>query len=162
MAKIKKLHLSNLEGEKIHLVGVVCHIPDYRLSHFINSYLNLRLKKFGDFSPSFQSLSYSWYYYFHEEFRSHFYLIANRGEGSYLLPQLKNFDYLFFVKGAIPEENMVHTVTLLRNTPTISAAYTQEITKIKRYDELLEALEIHEMKEILIPGKVKKYPNTKI
>lgn len=136
-----------LEGdffEGYTLLGIVCGLPDFRITHFINQQAHLDLKKYRDFSLNGEPENrFSWYHYENEELRRDYYLIQNKRGTSVLLPDLRNFDYLLLLYGNIPPSYREEILAVLRNTPYITAAFEQDLNNLKNGDLLIVKNEHH-------------------
>jgi hypothetical protein len=154
----KKLQVSGNFTEGYHLLAIVSNLPDYRLSYFINDYWNIGLKKYTDFDPDFSGSGFSWYYCLDDDREISYYLFANKSQGMLLKKELKQFDYLLLMKGNFANHFYDEKTVQLRKVPQIIGVFPQDLQKLKNMDEFLEALEMHELKEVIIPSKPKKYP----
>lgn len=155
----KKLQVSgNILSEGFHLMGIASNLSDYRLCHFINDRWNIGLKKYGDFAVESAEEGFSWYFYYDDNWQIYYYLIANRNENGFLKKEWKQFDYLLLIKGSISSEFLNEKISQLRRVPQVIGVFQQELQKVKNMDVFLEALEMHELHEIIIPSKPQKYP----
>ncbi|MBN2638087.1 MAG: IPExxxVDY family protein [Bacteroidales bacterium] len=155
----KKLQVSgNILSDEFNLLGIVGHLADYRLSHFINELWETGLRKYENFAIDQDENGFSWYFYFDDNLQVYYYLMANRAETGFLKKELKQFDYLLLIKGTIPEDLLTERINKLRNVQQIVGVFRQDIQKTKNMGVFLEALELHELHEIIIPSKTKKYP----
>ena len=75
-----------------------------------------------------------------------------------LKKELKQFDYLMLIKGSFANHFYDEKIIQMRKIPQIIGVFQQDMQKLKNMDEFLEALEMHELKEVIIPSKPKKYP----
>ena len=142
MAKKRFLEGDFFEGYS--LLGIVCGLPDFRTTHFINRQAHLDLKKYRDFSLNEGAKNgFSWYHYENEELRRDYYLIQNKRGTAVLLPELRNFDYLLLLYGNIPPSYRKEILTILRKTPYITAAFEQDLNKLKNGDLLIVKNEHH-------------------
>ena len=153
----KKLFVSGDIREGFYLLSLVSNLADYRISFFINSNLGIVLKKYGDFISEPDKSPYSWFYFYDADLHIYYYLFANKSQGRNLIPELKRFDYLLFIKGSFPENFFNDKTVKLRTIADIQAVFQQDVLKIKNTDLLLEALELHELKEVIIPSRGQKY-----
>ncbi len=140
----KKRFLEGNFFEGYSLLGIVCGLPDFRMAHFINRQLHLHLKKQKDFSlTENQKATFSWYQYQNEELRRHYFLIQNKKAADVLLPALRSFDYLLLLYGNFSPAYLDEILTLLRKTPHITAAFEQDLNKLKNGDLLIAQNERH-------------------
>lgn len=153
----KKLFVSGDSREGFYLLSMVSSIADYRISFFINSQLGIMLKKYDDFISEPDKTPYSWFYFYDADLHIYYYLFANKNQGKNLIPELRRFDYMLFIKGSLPENFFKEKTARLRTIADIQAIFLQDLYKIKNTDLILEALELHELKEVIIPSREQKY-----
>ena len=140
----RKLYLEGDFFDGYSLVGIVCGLPDFRATHFINKYCHLELKKYKDFSLREDNDSrFSWYCFRHEELRRDYYLIQNKNGQDILLPPLRNFDYFLLLYGHITEQYMRELLASLRKTPYVTAVFPQDLNALKNGALLIEKNELH-------------------
>ena len=101
MAKRKK-HILAFEDEPDYdMIGICSHHSDYRLAWNINSTLNLHLKKIESYLVSNKSGSltteHSMYEFFDPENRLTYFMIKNKHEGQFLIPEKPAIDYFLFL-----------------------------------------------------------------
>ena len=100
----QKRHLLSLETSvDFELIGICSHHSDYRLVWGINQELRLQLAKCDDLfaitNKKGQVVSeHSYYFWFDEENLVEFYLIRNKSEGKFLIPERNQIDYFLFVR----------------------------------------------------------------
>ena len=87
------------------LMGICCQEKDYRLCWAINNQLGFEFKKSQDFEikekRKKEPTIYSLYVYEEEEKYRDFFLIANKSEQRFLIPEYKETDYFIMIKGNI-------------------------------------------------------------
>lgn len=153
----KKLQVSGDIREGFQMLSIVSSFADYRISFFINNNLDITLKKYADFIYEPDKTPFSWFYFYDSDRHLYYYLFANKSQAKNLIPELKQFDYLLFIKGILPENFYNEKTIKLRGTQGIQAVFQQNIMKIKNTDLLLEALELHELNEVIIPARGQKF-----
>lgn len=101
MAKKKKHILSFDEDVNFEMIGICSHHSDYRLAWNINSTLGIHLNKIEPYIVSNKSGSktsnHSMYEFVDEVNRLNYYLIKNKHEGQYLIPEKPAIDYFLFL-----------------------------------------------------------------
>ncbi|UTW64156.1 IPExxxVDY family protein [bacterium SCSIO 12741] len=109
------------------LIGIYCHHRDYRLAWSLNRHLGLDLKKDNDYKlKSGEEFQYfPLYTFFVESQDLYYYLVGNRGENGWLIPEKKDVDYFLIVEGLFERSK--------------KEILTQGIAKLK---EVLTAVEI--------------------
>lgn len=103
----QKRHLLSLETSvDFELIGICSHHSDYRLVWGLNQELRLQLAKCDDLfaitNKKGQLVSeHSYYFWYDEENLVEFYLIRNKSEGKFLIPERNQIDYFLFVRDNI-------------------------------------------------------------
>lgn len=102
MSKKKKHNLSIDEEETFDLVGISSHHQDYRLAWNLNEVLDIHLERadenFEVYSKKGAHLSSHPYFYFKDdENLITFYLIKNKYEGKFLIPEKPMIDYFLCI-----------------------------------------------------------------
>ncbi len=152
----KRLSLNINYSEDYQLLAIVSHLKDYRLSFFLNQELDLDLRKYDDLKPNETGASYSWYYYSEGETYLNCYLISNHHNLGKLVPALKNVDYLLFVKNPYDDKEVMALASSIRKIPNVMAVFEHAIPSLKDVDSLIEAIELHELEQIIRPAKLAK------
>jgi hypothetical protein len=102
MSKIVKHTLSFENEYEYDLLGICSHVSDYKLVWNINEKLTIQLKKAIDlFDVNSKKgnvvSSHPYYFMIDEENRLEIYLIKNKSEGKFLIPEKQQIDYFLFV-----------------------------------------------------------------
>lgn len=129
MVKQKK-HLLEWESETdFDLIGICSHHNDYRLAWGINSVLDFRLEQSSD--PFFIThtkkgitvhQSHSMFEYYEEGNRVTYFLIKNKEDGKFLIPEKPTIDFFLFIH----KSNVINTHELaekLRQVNSILAIF---------------------------------------
>jgi hypothetical protein len=124
------------------LIGISSHENDYRLVWCINSQLKMQFARIENlivhnrkFKTDFEFSRYR----FHDEDRYlNYYLISNRCPNGFLLPEIKNFDFLIQIIGEINDEDVKEFIKKIKNVMVISAAFMFEASKLKDIDKILQ------------------------
>ncbi len=144
----KKRYLEGNFFEGYSLLGIICGLPDFRATHFINQYASVDFKKKENFSLSQETkVTFSWYFFRNEELRRDYYLIQNKNNTEILLPALHNFDYLLLMYGNISAQYMGKLLAALRKMPYVTAVFEQDLNTLKNGDLLIEKNELHALKQ---------------
>lgn len=121
------------------LIGLVCHLKDYRLCFSINKGLEMELKKIDHLeifiNKRRETSSYSLYSYEKDDYRS-FYIVSNKGSKSFLIPEQKQLDYFLLIKGITNEEKK-EIIQKLKQIPSILGAYDIDPIPLKSKENLL-------------------------
>lgn len=134
MSKQKRHVLSLETSVDFELIGICCHHSDYRLAWGINKILELELTKseepFVIQSKKGTVVSqHSFHVYFDEVDHMEWYLIKNKSEGKFLIPEKNQIDYFLILR-----ENILHElediVERIRESNSVMAAYVFEAAAI--------------------------------
>lgn len=132
--KIKKFHLPSSDDDIPSLIGIVSSEPDYRLSLTLNRKLGIALKsidpvEFADetgaefrFSRFSDSPSHP---------TSGLQLVSNRSLKNFLLPKLKNIDFLILIPGSTDEQTLEKLMADLRETDSITGVFNIDLKVLK-------------------------------
>ncbi|MDP4281393.1 MAG: IPExxxVDY family protein [Bacteroidota bacterium] len=131
------------------LIGISCHLQDYRLSYLLNQSLDFSFIKQNDFSVMFpgkkESDSFSFYFYYDEDRFNTYCLIANRSETGILVPGQKQTDYFLFIEGEFRKTQLDILCGQIRKIPNILAVFEIRTQEIKNYTVIQNELEMHLM-----------------
>jgi hypothetical protein len=132
------------------LIGVSCHMKDYRISFLLNKYLGFDLLKMEDLKITFNNKQdpkeFSFYYYYDDDYFNTYYLMSNRSQEVVLAPEIKQVDFLLIVEGEFKKSQMERLIKSIRDIPNILAAYEVKFAEIKNFETLLNDMEMHLMK----------------
>ena len=134
MSKQKRHVLSLETSVDFELIGICSHHSDYRLAWGINKILELELTK-SDEPFVIQSKKgtivsqHSFHVFIDEVDHMEWYLIKNKSEGKFLIPEKNQIDYFLILR-----ENILHDlddlVEQIRESNSVMAAYVFEAESI--------------------------------
>ena len=131
------------------LVGISCHLLDYRLLYDFNKQLDFNFNKERDFTPTSmtpeENSSFSFYIYKDEDTRNSYYLLANKNPDIYLLPALKQADFLLFIEGPLSKIRQETLLNGIRSIQKVLTAFEIKFNQVKNYENLLTDIELHIM-----------------
>jgi hypothetical protein len=136
------------------LLGVSCHLKDYRLSYLLNKKLELEFVKMEDFT------GYSFYFCRDEDRFNAYYLLGNRSQDTILFPGLKQTDFILLVEGPFKKVQKDKLLENMRGIQNVLTAFEIRFETIKNYETVLTDLEIHFM-NINRESKIKYSPSKK-
>ena len=123
------------------LIGISSHEKDYRICWALNNQLSLNLiktdaleikdKKQDD--PSFFSL---FSYELPDEFMEYF-IIANRSEKGLLIPEQKQVDYFFIIRGEIENDKVMDMIKLIKESNLVQTAFRVDVNALKSKQNLI-------------------------
>ncbi len=134
MSKQKRHVLSLETSVDFELIGICSHHSDYRLAWGINKILELELTKseepFVIQSKKGTVVSqHSFHVFIDEVDHMEWYLIKNKSEGKFLIPEKNQIDYFLILR-----ENVLHDldelVERIRESNSVMAAYVFEAEAI--------------------------------
>lgn len=139
---MKKKHLLIEYDYDFTLLALVCSLRGYKLAWYLNQLLMVRLIKEEDMELKFTNkaplliASYS-FATEHTELR----LIKNRScheeEAGFLLPELKQFDYLLMLKGEGDYVDRDSLPEILQQIPGLQYLKTIELSSLKSKENLI-------------------------
>lgn len=123
------------------LVAITCQLKDYRICYLINKALQADFVRIDELQLNFiaenTSSSFSRYAYLPKNSETEFYLLANRGTGALLIPEMAGVDYFLLIKNFIDEEDLNHWISTIKKIPEVLATVEVEPKKLKSKENLL-------------------------
>lgn len=124
------------------LIGISCHLKDYRLCWTINSRgMGIDFTKTADIEihgkNQEEASRFSQFIYDNEDINLNFNLISNRGSRGYLIPEQKQADYLLMVTGNFTDSQTRELLKDLKEIDFILTAFTIDVNKLKSKQNLL-------------------------
>ncbi len=123
------------------LIGISSHEKDYRICWALNNQLGLNLvktdaleikdKKQDD--PSFFSL---FSFELPDEFMDYF-IIANRSEKGLLIPEQKQVDYFFIIRGEIENDKVMDMIRRIKESSLVQTAFRVDVNALKSKQNLI-------------------------
>lgn len=136
----KKKQVLSLENEiDFVLFGLSSHSKDYRLSFFLNKSLDMIFEKNEDLelkNKNNESYFYSVYSALNDD-GFEFVLISNKCDGSYLLPELKQWDYFLLIKSLMREQDKIVVWEKLKTTNLINLCAEIDLSKVKSIGNII-------------------------
>lgn len=144
--KNKILTLSDTSGD-ICLIGIACHLKDYRFCWLLNTHLETDLRKIHDFFPDFDKEKGSEhafpFYYCAENIRFEtYYLLSNHSAGGDLLDKYSQVDYLLFIQDLAYPSGGRGMVQEIRKIPQVLTAFEIQMRDLREANNLITGLEI--------------------
>lgn len=137
MAKKKQFLVIENEIDFI-LIGIVSHAKDYRLCFELNKQLDIFLEKTDDLElknkkpeSSFFSVSSC-----ENEDENKIFIISNKSAGQFLIPDLKQWDYFFMIKGLIREKEKSNLIENIKVSKIVALASEIDPFKVKSIENL--------------------------
>lgn len=136
---MSKFSLEIEEDFEFFMLGICSHVKDYRLCWEINKEFDIQLQKESDLEviSNGEMKSYSFNTYENTSNPNDFYLIGNKSELGYLIPEEKKCDYFLIVKGPIEEDQEVDIIKRLNASKNILTCYPIEAADLKSKNNLI-------------------------
>lgn len=158
---VQKLVLDSFIDDDYELIAIHCSLSSYRMAFLLNKYVNLRLsRKKEDVYFQYDDLTANFpFFQYHDSFQYETYsllgnvyktkvttttyedeLFAASQENytrRYLLPELKNVDYLLKIETETSHFSGKPLVTNLQSIPQVITAYTVDYTELKSRNNLI-------------------------
>lgn len=136
---MSKVLLTLEDAYEFTLIGISSHTKDYRLCWELNKYVELDLIRTEDLEINSKDVvgKYAFYEYLDEENYLDYYLIANRGNNGYLVPERKTFDYLLMIKGDVEDYQEEELLGKIRSLDHVLASYSIDPNELKSKQNLL-------------------------
>lgn len=131
-------------GYDFELLGIISPVKDYKIAWAINTALNIKFKKNNDLKIEFindKQLIISNYTF--ETENSLLRLLKNKSQlisdsaFSFLLPELKNFDYFIKIEDEANTFNRPLLISRIKNLPIIQYVTTIDADKLKSKENLI-------------------------
>lgn len=133
------------------MIGISCHLKDFRLSYLLNINLEVEFVKMEDF------MGYSFYFYRDEDHCNTYSLLGNRGQEAILIPNQKQTDFLLLVEGPCKKNQKDGLIEKIKGVQNVLTAFEIRLNTVKNYDQILTDLELH-MMNIMKETKIKYSP----
>jgi len=128
-------------NEPFILVGIVSHENDYRLSWALNQYLKLKFIKAESLTINQPKLEenpvFSVFKFDDEESFIQYFLIANKSENGFLIPELKNVDFILKITGDINDQTAKNLVVQIKKMEFVNTAFKIEDISAKGLKNLI-------------------------
>jgi hypothetical protein len=142
-----KLRLDNSEMvecffDETRLIGIVAPFRDYQFCWLVNQKLQFDFRTYQDLEIQLEKKKRKYYFtiYNHTEQLGHsqHYLYQNSYDGEYLLPEFKNLDYLWLIKGEIKsDDSFEQLMTSIRTIDGVQLVTEISDEKIKNKTHLV-------------------------
>lgn len=124
------------------LICIISSLKDYRLCWAINRALNIELAREEEelkISNEKKRLEayFNQFHYEDEINFLHYHLLANKSAGAFLLPELKQVDYLLMLRGDAAEDAKEEILLQLKNLPGIEALFAANPAELRSKENLI-------------------------
>lgn len=134
-----KFTLNIEEDYDFSLIGISCHAKDFRLCFELNKLLEIDLTRAKDLEIISKNTTgnYALFEYIDEDNFLDYYLISNRGEKGFLIPEHKTIDFLLQLKGATNEEIEEELISKICSLSIVLTAYQIDVDSLKSKQNLI-------------------------
>ncbi|MCX6230707.1 MAG: IPExxxVDY family protein [Bacteroidetes bacterium] len=143
----KKANISAAYENDFSVIGIACHLHDYRIVHFLNKIANFNFIRFDDLKVlqknTETTLGFPFYYFNDTENYTCFYFISNRSIDGIMFNEMKEIDYFLFSVGSSHNINLKSLIKQIKKIPNV-LAITEELNFNKtEIDNLMTDIELH-------------------
>ncbi|MFZ4398727.1 MAG: IPExxxVDY family protein [Bacteroidales bacterium] len=143
----KKGTLSGNYANEFTIIGIACHIPEYRVVHFLNKISNFSFIRYNDLmvykKNNEDPQGFAFYYFDDIENCATYHLISNRGSDGIMINEWKQIDFLLIASISNQNIKFKSIVTEIKKVPNVLAVSQMLPTKKIEIDNLLTDLELH-------------------
>jgi hypothetical protein len=134
-----KFTLNIEEDYDFSLIGISCHAKDFRLCFELNKLLEIDLTRAKDLEIISKNTTgnYALFEYIDEDNFLDYYLISNRGEKGFLIPEHKTIDFLLQLKGATNEDIEEELISKICSLSIVLTAYQIDVDSLKSKQNLI-------------------------
>ncbi|MDP4266777.1 MAG: IPExxxVDY family protein [Bacteroidota bacterium] len=133
MAKKQKLKIE--EEYEFTLIGISSHVKDYKICSAFNNELDFNFVRIDDLeihSPNSENNpSFCTFFFENEENHTKYYLISNKSENGYLIPEDKNSDYFLIIYGPFEDSEITSLISEIKAVDNVITAYETDVNKLK-------------------------------
>jgi hypothetical protein len=134
----KRFILENRKGTiPVTILGISCHCRDYQLSFYLQKKLELDLARQDDFN------GHPFFYFRDDNDFNLYYLLGNRCEDSFLIPEFRQMDLLLFIEGPFKKAQKDQFIRTIKTIPQVLLALEILPDSIKNHEQLVHDIEIH-------------------
>lgn len=141
----RKLKLTSDSFPDYTVIGIACHLKDYRMVFHVNKKLRFEFRRIDDLVIEDDGLhkDYSFYIFENRDERTTYFLVQNHHPEGRLVPSQKGVDY-FMIAGDILDGKKVSTISkTLQEIPQVLSSFKIDLGKVKNMDVILEEIELH-------------------
>jgi hypothetical protein len=154
---VSKIHCIDFEFDHDYaLIGIHSILADYRMAYFLNSHLDIQLRRFkNDLDFKFKNCSFPLYKFEDETAFTSWSLIANKHvftqdvsqggsilfpeetKNSYLIPEKRRIDFFIKIDGLKDDAALNNTLQRINKINKIIASYAIDPMDLKSRDNLI-------------------------
>jgi len=144
----KKILLKTRSEPAVYtLIGIACHLMDYRFLYWLNCEPGFNFIKEADLKIGFpgldHSVAFSFSSYYDEDHRNSYYLVSNFSGVVVLLSEFRQIDFILLIEGDFKKKQKDALMAIIRSIPKVLTAYEIKLTDIKNAESFLTDVEMH-------------------
>lgn len=133
------------------VIGIISNIEGYRLAHFLNKHLGVAFKRLPDLEVHPRNdISFELYYYRESHLGYHWFLLANKDSGNFLISTLRHFDFWLICHHLPPGMTASDIAQKIKEIKLVQLASLLPAQHMYHWETLIEEIELH-----LIEKKIK-------
>lgn len=140
-SEVKKKFIKIDSGYNFIVAGIVTPLPEYRLCWNLNTVLGVEFYKTDDITITIPEnhirQNFSRFVFEEDITISTFWVLQNKNNGDYLLPEVKQSDYLLLVKGTYYTNKLKALEHQIRKIPEVQTTITLQPNKLKNKERLI-------------------------
>lgn len=121
------------------LIAITSQLKDYILCFKLNRQLHINFSKTDDLSIDtiIATSHFSMYHYQIPESETNLYLLTNKGDEGYLIPEMKTIDYFILIRNYISLEELEELIERINKMPEVVAAIEVDPKRLKSKENLI-------------------------
>lgn len=136
---MSKFTLNIEEDYDFSLIGISCHAKDYRLCYELNKILEIDLVRGEDLDIDSKNskANYALYDYIDEENFIDYYLLSNRSNKGFLIPEHKSTDFFLLLKGASNSDIIENIINKISEIQLVLTSFQIDVNTLKSKQNLI-------------------------
>ena len=126
------------------IVGISTHLKDYRLAWYLNDKLKIELRKKQDFISATPTKTagraYSFFHYYDELFRYHYFLLSNKADGAHLFGKWAHISFLLLIKSEGEDRPGGRITELISTIPQVLHNEILDTSTERQFPAMIEDL----------------------
>lgn len=123
------------------LIAITAPLKDYRFCFKVNKQLSREFYRIDELKLALNTdeepFYFSRYYYFDNRTENEYYLVANKGSESFLIPEMKTVDYFLLIFNFIDEDDIQWIISGLNKINEVLVAAEVDPKKLKSKENLV-------------------------